>query len=147
MLEEAKKRALRLLDRRDMSKKELIDKLIEKGESPEDAHSAASRMEELGLLSDERYAAMVARHYASKGYGRRRIEAELHRRGVPRPLWDAALQELPATENIVDRLLRIRLKGANPDRDTLKKACDALARRGFSWEEIQAAAERIKNES
>ncbi len=66
---------------------------------------------------------------------------------APRPLWDAALQELPATENIVDRLLRIRLKGANPDRDTLKKACDALARRGFSWEEIQAAAERIKNES
>jgi hypothetical protein len=83
MLEEAKKRALRLLDRRDMSKKELIDKLIEKGESPEDAHSAASRMEELGLLSDERYAAMVARHYASKGYGRRRIEAELHRRAAP----------------------------------------------------------------
>jgi regulatory protein len=66
---------------------------------------------------------------------------------VPRPLWEEAVQELPSSKKTVDRLLRARLNGREPDRETLKKACDALARRGFSWEEIQAAAERIKNES
>jgi regulatory protein len=144
MTDEAKKRALRLLDRRDMSKKELIGKLLEKGENPEDARNAADRLEELGFLNDARYAGLVVRHYAAKGYGRRRVQEELYRRGLPRELWDEALSGLPEPDESLDRMLRARLRGASPDdRAARKRACDALVRRGFSWEDISAALERL----
>ncbi|MBR4077333.1 MAG: hypothetical protein IKK17_01875, partial [Oscillospiraceae bacterium] len=61
--ESAKKRALRLLERRDYSRKELILKLTEKGEPLEDAEAVADRMIELGVISDERYSHMLVRHY------------------------------------------------------------------------------------
>jgi regulatory protein len=145
--DEAKEKALRLLDRRDMSKKELTDKLIEKDVSPDDAQRAADRMEELHLIDDARYAGLVARHYASKGYGLRRIREEFFRRGVPRDAWEAALEDLKTPDETIDRLLRLKLRGREEDSAGLKKACDALSRRGFSWEEIQSAAQRYQKES
>jgi len=145
--EEVKEKALRLLGRRDMSKKELTDKLIEKGVGPDDAQRAADRMEELRLIDDERYAGLVARHYASKGYGLLRIREELYRRGVPRDVWQSALEDLKTPDETIDRLLQLKLRGREEDPAGLKKACEALSRRGFSWEEIQAAAQRYQKES
>ena len=66
---------------------------------------AADRMEELRFIDDGRYAGMVARHYASKGYGLRRIREEFYRRGVPREVWEAALEDLEAPDETLDRLL------------------------------------------
>ena len=37
----------------------------------------------MGFLNDGRYAALVVRHYAGKGYGPARVRQELQRRGVP----------------------------------------------------------------
>ena len=142
--EETRKKALALLNRRDMSVKEFTDKMTDKGIPPEDAAEAARWLLDLHALDDERYAGLVTRHYAAKGYGKRRIQQELYRRGVPRELWDSALEELPDTDNTLDRLLRSRLRSAAPDRAELKKTADALSRRGYSWSEITAALERFK---
>ena len=90
-----RQRALRIIGARAMSVKELTDRLKEKGESPENAEDAAAWLQELHLLDDAQYAAMCVRHYAAKGYGAGRIRSELYRRGIPRELWDDALQELP----------------------------------------------------
>lgn len=141
--EQAKARALRILERRDVSRKELIDKLTDKGESPEDAETVADWLVDLGVIDDERYAAMVVRHYAAKGYGKARIQNELYRHGVGKELWEGAMEHYPAQEDTIDRLLRSRLKSADPDRAELKKATDALLRRGFSWSEINAAKDRV----
>ena len=144
--EAAKQKALALLDKRDYSRRELLRKLTEKGIDEADAGAALDRLEELGFVDDARYAPIVVRHYAAKGYGRRRVQEELQRRGIPRELWDSALEELPEQEDTLDRLLRSRLRGADPDdRAALKKASDALLRRGFGWEEIQEAAERYRS--
>ncbi len=144
--EEAKARALRYLEKRDYGRDELAEKLRQKGESEEDASRAAGRMEELGLINDERYAAQVVRHYAGKGYGRSRVREELYRRRLPRELWDDALSDMPETDETLERLLRQKLRGGVDDREALKKAADALARRGFSWSEIQSAVERLRLE-
>lgn len=141
--EQAKARALRILERRDVSRKELIDKLTDKGETPEDAGTVADWLVGLGVIDDERYAAMVVRHYAAKGYGKSRIQQELYRHGIEKELWEDALEQLPDQEDTIDRLLRSRLKSTTPDRAELKKATDALLRRGFSWAEIHAAKDRV----
>lgn len=141
--ESAKKRALRLLERRDYSRKELILKLTEKGEPLEDAEQVADRMQELGVIDDERYSRMLVRHYAAKGYGLCRVKQELYRHGIHTDLWEEAIKEFPSPEETLDKLLRSKLRSSEPDQKEIKKATDALLRRGFSWSEISAAKERV----
>ena len=147
-VEAAKKRALWLLDKRDYSRAELLKKLTEKGYAEETAAAAVDRLAELGFVDDARYAPIVVRHYAAKGYGARRIQTELQRRGIPKELWDAAMEEMPSQDESVDKLLRSRLRGAEiTDRAALKRAADALLRRGYAWDEINAAVERYRAET
>ena len=147
-VEAAKKRALWLLDKRDYSRAELLKKLTEKGYAEETAAAAVDRLAELGFVDDARYAPIVVRHSAAKGYGARRVQAELQRRGIPKELWDAAMKEMPAQDESVDKLLRSRMRGAeSTDRAALKRAADALLRRGYAWDEINAAVERYRAET
>ena len=141
--EQTKTRALRILERRDVSRWELIEKLTAKGESPEAAEAVADWLVGLGVVDDVRYAAMVVRHYAAKGYGKSRIRNELFRHGLPKDLWEEAMLQSPEQDETIDRLLRSKLRSSAPDRAELKRATDALLRRGFSWSEIQSAKQRV----
>ena len=106
----------------------------------------ADRLTELGLLNDGEYARMVVRHYAAKGYGPRKLRDELYRRGVPRSFWEDALGEREPDDSQIDKLARQKLRGGEPTRENLKKVSDYLARRGYGWEEISAALERLRQE-
>jgi len=141
----AKERALQMLDRRDYSRSELIQKLTEKGIDEAEAAETADRLAELGFVDDARYAPIIVRHYAAKGYGPRRVRQELQKRGIPKELWDEAMQEMPRQDDTVDRLLRSKLRSNAPDRGELKKATDFLLRRGYGWDEIKAAVARYTN--
>ena len=164
------RRAVALLTARPMSRRELVDKLSaptrrrkpgredeaclsdpeqlerEREELRRSAQRAADRLEGLGLLNDEEYAKTVARHYAAKGYGRRKIQDELYRRGVPREFWADALVQSESQAGQLDELVSKRMRGEEPTRENLKRTSDYLARRGFSWEEISAALERYRGE-
>lgn len=138
-----KNRALTLVGKRAMSRKELTDKLVEKGESREDAEVCADWMADAGFINDLSYAGMVVRHYAAKGYGEGRIRAELTRRGISRELWDEAFGEMPEQDDKLQRFIRSRLTDPD-DRQQVKKVCDGLFRRGYSWDEIRHALEQFK---
>lgn len=142
----ARNRAMELLSRRPMSEKELVDKLIRKGEDEETAADCARWLRENGFLNDESYAAAVARHYAAKGYGPGRVRAELSRRGVDRELWDDTLEAMPENTDKLDRFISSRLTDPE-DRDQIRKVSAALYRRGYSWEEIRSALRRFNAET
>lgn len=142
----ARNRAMELLSRRPMSEKELVDKLIRKGEDEETAADCARWLRENGFLNDESYAAAVARHYAAKGYGPGRVQAELSRRGVDRELWDDTLEAMPENTDKLDRFISSRLTDPE-DRDQVRKVSAALYRRGYSWEEIRSALRRFNAET
>ena len=165
-------RAIGLLSLRPMSRQELLDKLCapprpKKGKYPyeklddgpdqsllqaqkeavrEQAEAVADRLTGLGLLNDGEYARTVVRHYAAKGYGPRKIRDELYRRGVPREYWEEAMEEREPDEGQIDKLARQKLRGGEPTRENLKKVSDYLARRGYGWEEISAALDRLRGE-
>jgi regulatory protein len=141
-LSRCKEHAAALLALRPMSAGELERKLVEKGESPENAAAAVERLAELGALDDESYARSVARHYAAKGWGPARVREELRRRFVPREYWEDAMAETDDEGETLDRHLLRRLKDPS-DPAERRKAADALRRRGFGWEEIRDAIERI----
>lgn len=142
----ARNRAMELLSRRPMSEKELIDKLIRKGEDEETAADCARWLRENGFLNDESYAAAVARHYAAKGYGPGRVRAELSRRGVDRELWDGTVEAMPENSEKMDRFIAARLTDPE-DREQVRKVSAALYRRGYSWEEIRSALRRFNAET
>ena len=133
--------ALRLLMDTPMSRKRLVEHLRRKACPEEEAQTIAQRMVELGLLDEARYAAEVARQYAARGCGPKKVRDELYRRGVPRDQWEEALQAVDDWTEGLDALLRKKLAAAG-DPKALKRATDALARRGYPWADIQAALRR-----
>lgn len=134
--------AVRLLSLRPMSRKELAKKLTEKGEDRDISENVSERMAELGLIDELSYSRAVVRHYAEKGFGRSRIISELIRRGIPRDLFEEALEEMPDQEDRIDSFIRRRLTDPG-DRKEIKRISDALFRKGYSWSEIRAAFERV----
>ena len=140
----AKARALRILGNRSISTRELEKRLVDKGEDAETARETVEWLENLGLMNDAEYAAMIVRHYSAKGYGLRRIKDELGRRGIARDMWDDALSELSESDGMDETALRFlekKLRGSR-DKDDLKRASDALCRRGFSYDEARRALNR-----
>ncbi len=138
-----KHKALDLLTRKPQSRRELERKLGEWGAGEEETQAICIRMEELGFLNDAAYAEQVVGHYAARGYGVRKLRDELYRRGVPRDLWDEALARADDPARAIDAFLQKKLAGAQPDRKELKKLSDALARRGYGWEDIRNAIGRL----
>lgn len=136
-----KEKAMELLTRKPQSRRELERKLEEWEATESESLQICDRLEELGFLNDERYAGQVVRHYSTKGYGVRKLRDELYRRGVPRELWDQALEEAQDSGDAVDAFLEKKLKGSRDPKE-LKKASDALARRGYSWSEISEGLRR-----
>lgn len=134
----AKARALRIINARPMSREELHKRLVEKGETPENAEECAEWLCQMGLINDAEYAGSVVRHYAAKGYGASRIKQELRRHGVSRELWDEAMSQMPEQDEYLTRFLRSRLSDPG-DRAQVKKVSDALFRRGYSWDQIKHA--------
>ena len=111
----------------------------------EEAAAAADWLEEMGYLDDADYARRVVEHYSARGCGPAKLRDELYRRGVPRDCWDDALAAQEPPEGAIDALLQKKLRGADPsDPRALKRAADALARRGYRWEEIQEGLERYR---
>ncbi len=134
----AKARALRIINARPMSREELRKRLIEKGETPENAEACADWLCRMGLINDAEYAGSVVQHYAAKGYGSARIKQELRHHGVPREMWDEAMLQMPEQDAYLERFIRSRLHEPG-DRAQVKKVSDALFRRGYSWEQIKHA--------
>jgi len=144
---QAKSRALRMVSSRAMSKREVSDRLREKGVAEEDAQEAVELLQRIGAVNDEEYAGMIVRHYGSKGYGLSKVKNELFHRGIPRELWEDALTQMPETGPILDRMLANKLSGKTVDRKEIKKITDMLCRRGFSWDEIRMALARADIET
>ena len=131
-----------LIGKRAMSRAALEKKLQEKGASQAEARYAAEWLEAIGALNDREYGAILARHYGQMGYGPGYVREKLREKGVPRELWEDALEALPEAAEQIDRLLEAKLRGRLPDEREKQRLCGALARRGFSWEEIRAAWQR-----
>ena len=58
------------------------------------------------------------------------------------PVPDAAMEDMPPPDGAIDRFLASRLKDRPPDEKELKRAIDALLRRGHRWSDIRPALQR-----
>lgn len=142
-LSNVKVTAADLIGRRAMSRASLEKKLREKGANEAEARYAAEWLEAIGAINDAEYAAALVRHYGGKGYGPARVREKLYEKGVPRELWEDALEELPEDDGQIDGFLISKLRGRTPDEKEKRRLTNALLRRGFRWEEVKAAWGRL----
>lgn len=152
-LEAARAIALRMLAGSARSRAE-IERRLERDEFPADVVAAV--LEECaarGWLDDRKFARdWVEDRAGRKQYGRRRLEAELRRRGVDREAVDEALAEVRPDEERARALAaaRSRLKGAPTDAASAmaerRRIAEFLQRRGFGWGTItEVLAELLPN--
>jgi regulatory protein len=141
----AKADAAALIGRRAMSRADLEKKLHDKGASAVDARYAAEWLEAIGALNDADYAALLVRHCCDMGYGPARYREELHKHGIPRELWEDALMQATEPSILIDRFLSGKLRDRADARE-VKRASDALLRRGFRWNDIKDALGRYTTE-
>lgn len=143
-LASCKERAVRILTASGLSKKELQKRLVQKGESEEDAEAAVAWLEELHLIDDLETAKQLVRSACLRGYGAARAKSILYEKGIPKELWDKALEDLPEMDGTIDTFLRRKLDGRTLDAKQIKKTVDALLRRGHSYHDIQAGLRRYE---
>jgi regulatory protein len=130
-------KSLDLLSRREHSAFELIQKLKKRYGSSNLIDDAIIRLKESNLLDDQRFAEAYIKARARKGFGPRRIDAELQQRKVCEAIIN---QELLMIENWNEiALLAFKKKFSNFQKDTkeILKAKSFLQNRGFSFEQIE----------
>lgn len=132
----AKMRAVRIVSAASVSKKDLESRLVRKGENPDQAREAVEWMEELHLLDDRNTAEQVVHSCIAKGYGLQRAKQALYEKRIPKEYWQEALEDYPDQQERIEAFLRARLDG-DSDEKQVKRAVDALLRRGHSYGTIR----------
>lgn len=144
-------RALYLLDYRDYSYIEIVEKL-EKNYPESVCIETADRLAQLNLINDRRYAENLAEKYCRvKKYGIFRARQELMRHGISRNLADEILENYQ--EDVSERIYAVIEKKyarqliENPDRKTIAKVTNALVRLGYGYDDIKKAVKDFTDEN
>ncbi len=132
----AKMRAVRIVSASSVSRRDLEERLVRKGEDPRQAKEAVQWMDELHLVDDRNTAEQVVHSCIAKGYGLARAKQALFEKRIPKEYWDDALADYPDQWEKIEAFLRSRLD-ADSDRKQINKAIDALIRRGHSYGTIR----------
>jgi len=137
----AYQRALYFLDYRDYSREEMYKKLLDNYKSESLCAAVADKLEENGIIDDERYAEKLAVRYVSgRKFGYRRALREMRMKGIGQFTAADALEE--HSEEFEENLIHLletkharRLTDPD-DRREIEKVKAALVRYGYSFDEI-----------
>ena len=139
----AKMRAVRIVAASSVSKRDLEQRLIQKGEAPKQARDAVQWLSDLSLVDDEKTAEQVVHQCIRKGYGISRARQALYEKRIPKQYWEKALEDFPDQSEHIVSFLQNRLDQNSEERD-VKKAVDALLRRGHNYSDIRRGLEQLR---
>jgi len=139
--------ALTMLDHSIRTRGELERALVRKGYVSPAAAAVVERLTEVSLIDDTHYAQRIAEMQAAKAVGVYAVRRKLRAKHFDEDAVEAAMesfddaQQAAACKAAAAKLWR---KYAQlPPREGKAKLSQALARRGFSWDAISAAADEL----
>lgn len=138
----AKMRAVRIVAASNVSKRDLEQRLVHKGEDPQQAKEAVQWMSQLQLVDDRRTAEQIVARCVGKGYGIARAKQALYEKRIPKEYWDEVLEDYPDQTETIVAYLRSHLGDSN-DPKAVRKVLDALIRRGHSYGQIRSALTQL----
>lgn len=138
--------SLYLLGFKDRTKKELEDKLRDKGYSEEEIESAVNKVMEYGYINDSEYARRYIKSRLNKK-GAKLIMRELQNKGISRDTISCHLEELAidSSELIYEILIKKYYNADVSDRGVKQKIMSYFVRRGYDYEDINAALHKFVN--
>lgn len=134
--------AMKLLGTYPKTEKELKKYLKDKGYVWETICYVCDKLKEYKFLSDEMYAEMYIKAN-SKKKGKRALEFELKQKGVASSIIREKLENLEQQDDACFVLAEKYIKGKQKDEKTKQKLYRFLAGRGFDFELIYSAMNRI----
>lgn len=142
----AYEKALRLLTVRGRSRKELKQRLVAERYSDKVAECVLDRLVDTGLIDDKKFAIDRARAMGKgKGWGPRKLRADLLNRGIPSEAVDEAISQAYGTQSctqVMKRLIKKRFGGQvltqKADLKAKGKAQRYLLGRGFEPDDVSA---------
>lgn len=146
---EAIKKGLDLLGYSQNTKKSLSEKLRQRGFDRECAEQASLYLSEKGFINEKDSALELAQDMALRGkYGRMRITHSLYEKGFEREAADYALSELEVDfpQICADRISMMGGADIFGERTSRIKAMSALARYGFSFDDIKLALKYLNGQ-
>ena len=138
----ARMRAVRIVTASAVSKRDLQERLVRKGEDPTQAREAVDWMESLSLVDDRKTAEHVVENCIRKGYGLSRAKQALYEKRIPKELWDDVLADYPDQIDKITQYLSTRLTDPE-DEKQVRRAIDALIRRGHRYVDIRRALSNL----
>lgn len=147
--EQAKEKALRLLEFRSHSEKELSDKLKHAGAKLEDIEEILEFCRRYGFVNDKVYAQRKAKDLQHlKKYGKRRIEQELYAKGISPENIAQAVTELDFddTEDTLYPLVKKKLS-SNFEKKSIDRCIRYFIYRGYEISDIKSCIEKVKGEA
>ena len=138
----ARMRAVRIVSAANVSRRDLEERLVRKGEDPVQAKEAVRWMEELHLVDDRAAAEQIVHSCINKGYGLARAKQALYEKKIPKGYWEEALAEYPDQSEKIGSFLRSRLDEGSDQRE-IKRAVDALLRRGHSYSTVRRVLDQL----
>jgi regulatory protein len=145
--------ALRYLETRPRTQKEIETRLARDGYGEDVAEKVVEKLIALGLIDDAQFAAQwieaKTRLTGSRPAGKRRLTSDLYRKGVDKDTIEEAVASVDEDAEIAlaRAALRGRLKTLPTDPEALfaekRRLASFLARRGFGWDTVSKVLREI----
>lgn len=139
-------RAIKLIARRPRSKKEITLYLKKKKACPTLINQIVKELQSLGLIDDREFALWwIGQRQTFRPKGKYALQKELQAKGIDRTLVESLLESLNE-EKEAQKALKKRLDRYQdlPALERKKKITAFLQYRGFSWETIKKALEKVE---
>ncbi len=145
--DEAKEKALRYLEFRSHSEKELSDKLKRAGAKDDDILAVMEFLKEYNFLNDRAYAEKYAHDLVVlKKFGKKRVKLELSKKGISSEILDEVLEDFDwDSEDILTPLVKKKLSG-DFEKKSIERTIRYFLYKGYSFDEIKLSIEKIKTE-
>lgn len=137
-------KALKYMDTTFKTTKQIRDYLTKKGYDEIIVSNVISKLKEYNYINDEIFAENYISTYKSK-YGKNMLKSKLISKGVSKEIIDNILRNFETKNSVIDKMLLKKIGNKPVDRELLAKCTRFLAGRGFSFDEINSAIRRLKN--
>lgn len=126
------------------TEKQMRDFLTKKGYVGAVVEYVMERLHYYGYVDDREYCRAYVSSVSNKS--KRAIEVELLKRGADKSAVDEALAEYEDDEDNILILLKKYLRGKEPTKENVYKGCRYLISRGYDYDAVKSASERIDEE-
>ncbi len=141
-IDKCKNYAVSLVSRKMYTKKEITDKMIQKGFSSTAISEVISLLEEYAYIDDNVYAKLYVREYLKK-YGSKKLSYNLKLKGIPDDIINDVLMDFDNKKELYN-LIDKKAKGNLNDPKECARIVRQFLSKGFEYEDIKSCLDSLK---